>query len=132
MNLLSLARSTVPIVVIFALLDTYFLGKSYIFSPERMQQISRASIAKYGNDTELLIKDIHASLQLEYGDAILPYENKWVLNNAGGAMVAQPLLCVLLMEPTGGNDDFTCFNYRVLDFLWNASCYRGTYGCSSC
>ena len=87
MNLLSIARYTVPIFLIFALLDKYFLGKTYIFSPERLQQISRDSIAKYGNDTELLMRDIHASLQAEYGDAILPYENKWVLNNAGGAMV---------------------------------------------
>lgn len=33
------------------------------------------------------MRDIHASLQAEYGNAILPFENKWVLNNAGGAMV---------------------------------------------
>jgi ERG2 and Sigma1 receptor like protein len=87
MNLLNFARYSIPIVILFALLDRYFLGKTYIFSPERLQVISRNSIAKCGNDTELLMRDIHASLQAEYGDAILPYENKWVLNNAGGAMV---------------------------------------------
>jgi len=39
------------------------------------------------------MRDIHASLKDEYGKAILPYENKWVLNNAGGAMVrATPFL----------------------------------------
>ena len=37
-----------------------------------------------------LMRDIHASLQAEYGNAILPFENKWVLNNAGGAMVTSP------------------------------------------
>jgi ERG2 and Sigma1 receptor like protein len=88
MNLFSIARYFIPIAILFAFLDKYFLGKTYIFSPERLQQICRDSIAKYGNDTEPLMRDIVASLQVEYGDAILPYEpNKWVLNNAGGAMV---------------------------------------------
>jgi C-8 sterol isomerase len=88
MNLLTLARYTIPIVILFALLDKYFLGKTYIFSPEKLQQISQASIAKYGNDTELLMRDIVTSLRTEYGEAVLPYNDKtWVLNNAGGAMV---------------------------------------------
>lgn len=88
MNLLALARYTIPIVLIFAFLDKYFLGKTYIFSHEKLQQISQASIAKYGNDTESLMKDIVTSLRAEYGEAVLPYEgNGWVLNNAGGAMV---------------------------------------------
>jgi hypothetical protein len=92
MNLFSIARYFIPIVLLFALLDKYFLGRTYIFSPERLQQICRDSIAKHGNDTELLMRDIVASLQAEYGDTILPYEpNKWVLNNAGGAMVFDTL-----------------------------------------
>jgi len=91
MNLITLARRTIPLIITFALLDKYFLGKTYIFSPQKLQAISRASIAKYGNDTELLMRDIVASLQQEYGDAILPYNNNtWVLNNAGGAMVRNP------------------------------------------
>ena len=93
MNLLSLARTTIPILLILALLDKYFLGTTYIFDPVRLQEICKVSIARFGNDTELLMRDIHASLQDEYGKAILPYENKWVLNNAGGAMVrATPFL----------------------------------------
>jgi hypothetical protein len=92
MNLLALARYTIPIVLIFAFLDKYFLGKTYIFSREKLQQISQASIAKYGNDTESLMKDIVTSLRAEYGEAVLPYEgNGWVLNNAGGAMVITSL-----------------------------------------
>ena len=88
MNLLSLARYSIPIILILALLDKYFLGTTYIFSPEKLQQISRDSIAKYGNDTEALMKDIVVSLRAEYGDAVMPFEgNGWVLNNAGGAMV---------------------------------------------
>jgi hypothetical protein len=88
MNLPALARYTIPILLIFALLDKYFLGATYIFSPSRLQEISRSSIAKYGNDTEALMKDIVVSLQAEYGSSVLPYEgNGWVLNNAGGAMV---------------------------------------------
>jgi C-8 sterol isomerase len=91
MNLLTLARYTLPILIVFALQDQYFLGKTYIFSPSKLQAISRASIAKYPDDTELLMRDIVASLQQEYGDAILPYNNQsWVLNNAGGAMVPPP------------------------------------------
>ena len=87
MNLVSLARYAIPVLLFFGLLDKYFLGKSYIFDPARLQEICKGSIANFGNDTELLMRDIHASLQAEYGKAILPYENKWVLNNAGGAMV---------------------------------------------
>ena len=88
MNLLALARHTLLILLVLAFLDKYFLGKTYIFSPKKLQSICQASIAKYGDDTELLMRDIVASLQQEYGDAILPYNNNtWVLNNAGGAMV---------------------------------------------
>jgi ERG2 and Sigma1 receptor like protein len=91
MNLRALAYYIIPITLALALLDKYFLGKTYIFSPERLQVICQSSISKYGNDTEALMKDIVASLQTEYGQAILPYEgNKWVLNNAGGAMVFNP------------------------------------------
>ena len=88
MNWRTIARYSIPTILVFALLDKYFLGRTYIFSPERLQQISRESIAKYGNNTELLMKNIVASLREEYGEAVLPYRpNKWVLNNAGGAMV---------------------------------------------
>jgi hypothetical protein len=88
MNLLNFARNSIPILLILALLDKYFLGTTYIFSHDRLQEISKASIAKYGNDTEALMKDIVTSLREEYGEAVLPYEgNGWVLNNAGGAMV---------------------------------------------
>jgi C-8 sterol isomerase len=89
MNLLSLARYTIPVILVLALLDKYFLGATYIFSPEKLQQISKDSIAKYGNDTEALMKDIVVSLRAEYGEAVMPFEgNGWVLNNAGGAMVS--------------------------------------------
>jgi hypothetical protein len=136
MNLITLARRTIPLIITFALLDKYFLGKTYIFSPQKLQAISRASIAKYGNDTELLMRDIVASLQQEYGDAILPYNNNtWVLNNAGGAMVRNP--------PTfwpgvngggclGCNVDITCFVDGVFDLFWDAGCDGGTYGSSPC
>ena len=88
MNLLCLARYSIPIILLLALLDKYFLGTTYIFSPEKLQQISKDSIAKYGNDTEALMKDIVVSLRAEYGEAVMPFEgNGWVLNNAGGAMV---------------------------------------------
>jgi C-8 sterol isomerase len=88
MNLFTIARYAIPVAILFAVLDKYFLGATYIFSPEKLQQISQDSIAKYGNDTEALMKDIVTSLQAEYGKAILPYDGKkWVLNNAGGAMV---------------------------------------------
>jgi C-8 sterol isomerase len=99
MNLFSYARILIPICILFAVLDKYFLGKTYIFSPARLQQICQSSIAKYGNETELLMKDIIASLQTEYGDAILPWEgNSWVLNNAGGAMGAMMILHASLTE----------------------------------
>jgi len=88
MNLLALARNTIPILLIFGLLDKYFLGKTYVFDKVKLQQISQASIAKFGNDTEALMKDIVVSLRAEYGEYVRPYEgNGWVLNNAGGAMV---------------------------------------------
>jgi ERG2 and Sigma1 receptor like protein len=88
MNLIALGRTLIPIIILLALLDKFFLGATYIFSPDKLQQICQTSITKYGNDTEALMRDIVDSLQVEYGDAILPYDPKgWVLNNAGGAMV---------------------------------------------
>ena len=90
MNFLAVCRFIIPILVLLGFLDKYFLGKTYIFSPENLQQICKASISKYGNqtETETLMKDIVDSLKQEYGEAILPYDgSKWVLNNAGGAMV---------------------------------------------
>jgi len=131
MNLLLLARYTIPIILILALLDKYFLGKTYIFSPEKLQQISRNSIAKYGNDTEALMKDIVVNLRAEYGEAVMPFEgNGWVLNNAGGAMVYICLRGGLLI--VGRDDDITCFVNGVFDFLWDARCDGGTYGSSPC
>jgi len=89
MNLLNVARYSIPIILFFGILDKFFLGKTYIFEPEKLQQICQVSIAKYGNDTEALMKDIVTSLRAEYGEAVYPYDgNKWVLNNAGGAMVS--------------------------------------------
>jgi len=38
------------------------------------------------------MRDIHANLQVEYGKSILPFEAKWVLSNAGGAMGAMLIL----------------------------------------
>ena len=87
MNLLAFARTAIPILLILGLIDKYFLGTTYIFDPVRLQEICKGSISRFGNDTELLMRDIHANLQTEYGKAILPFDNKWVLNNAGGAMV---------------------------------------------
>ena len=99
MNLLGYARLLVPICVLFAVLDKYFLGTTYVFSPATLQQICQTSISKFGNDTELLMRDIVSSLQEEYGNAVLPWEgNKWVLNNAGGAMGAMMILHASLTE----------------------------------
>ena len=135
MNLLTIARYTLPILIVFALLDKYFLGKTYIFSPSKLQAISRASIAKYPNDTELLMRDIVASLQQEYGDAILPYDNQSrFLNNAGGAMVTSfpPTTYWGRANGIGSNVDITCVVNRVFNLFWNARCNGGTYGRPPC
>jgi len=88
MNLFNVARYSIPVILFFALLDKYFLGKTYVFDPAKLQTICQNSIAKYGNDTEALMEDIVSSLRQEYGEAVSPYDgSKWVLNNAGGAMV---------------------------------------------
>jgi hypothetical protein len=90
MNLFAVARYSVPFILLFALLDRYFLGKTYIFDPATLQSICQVSIAKYGNDTEALMKDIVKSLREEYGEAVYPYDgSKWVLSNAGGAMARE-------------------------------------------
>jgi ERG2 and Sigma1 receptor like protein len=93
MNLLSFARSAIPILLILGLIDKYLLGTTYIFDPVRLQEICKGSISQYGNDTESLMRDIHANLQVEYGQAILPFDDKWVLSNAGGAMVSHFSYC---------------------------------------
>jgi ERG2 and Sigma1 receptor like protein len=124
-QLFTIARYTVPLILIFALLDKYFLGKTYIFSPEKLQEICQESVARYSNDTNSLMGDIVLSLRHEYGEAVLPYEgNSWMLNNAGGAMVCYTRALDLT---TGRDDDFARFFDRILNFLWDACRDGGTY-----
>jgi C-8 sterol isomerase len=89
------SRPFPPLLLFFALLlpVVYFLDKNihtqYVFDHVKLQEISQAAIAKHGNDTEPLMRQIHHDLRAEYGDAIVPSYSKedWMWNNAGGAMV---------------------------------------------
>ena len=89
------SRPFPPLLVLAALLLPlfYFLDQNihtqYVFDHVKLQEISQAAIAKHGNDTESLMRQVHQGLRAEYGDAIVADYSKedWFWNNAGGAMV---------------------------------------------
>ncbi|CAR21268.1 C-8 sterol isomerase [Lachancea thermotolerans] len=87
--------------VVGVLLSTYYimdkllytwLPTNCVFDPDRLVLIANKVIATHnqmGNSTtEQLLMDVREELAKEYGDKwINPYEkDKWVFNNAGGAM----------------------------------------------
>ena len=70
---------------IYSMLETTFLERFYIFSPEQLHAISQSAIALHRNDTKALVATIVERLRAE--DSIAPYlsiDEEWCFNNAGG------------------------------------------------
>src|SRR5580704_9230846 len=96
--LLSLALFLAMVSPIFYVLDSY-LPNLYIFSPSRLQEISRNAISIHGQNASALFDQIVLDLRSEYGDAVVPYQHSdWFFNNAGGAMGSMVIIHASISE----------------------------------
>lgn len=83
-TVLFLLALTAPL---FYILDGFW-PKFFVFDPVKLQEISKVSIAKYGDDLESLMPNLVRDLQKEYPNIIGDYDtNQFVFNVAGGATV---------------------------------------------
>lgn len=95
---------TKPIVFILALFAPLLLlwdsifPRFFRFDPAKLQEISKVSIAKYGDDVEGLMRNLVKDLQKEYPGLVGDFEpSQWVFNVAGGATVSscRPSKCAV-------------------------------------
>ncbi|KAG5440015.1 hypothetical protein PCK2_000623 [Pneumocystis canis] len=101
MSLFTLKKSLITgfLLTLLCLFDTFYLRRFFMFSPERLQELSIQAIKKYPHDTKALMNYLAESIRKEYGDSILPLDHsKWFFNNAGNAMGAMILLHASIFE----------------------------------
>lgn len=85
---------------IFYFLDSH-LHTQYVFSPEKLQELSKIAIAAHPNEADptLLLRDLTKLLIAEYGDAVVDWTPQdWFFNNAGGAMGTMVILHASITE----------------------------------
>lgn len=90
---------------IFTLLAAIFVGLDqikhnwYIFDPNVLQQVAQANIEKYAgkNDTRGMMANIASDLEEKYPGHI-DLKERWVFNNAGGAMGSMWCLHISVTE----------------------------------
>lgn len=91
------------ILVILVALVAIFIGldqikeRFYIFDQNVLQEVAQRNIAKYENNTRLLMQGIAEDLNKEYPGHVALKE-EWVFNNAGGAMGSMWILHASLTE----------------------------------
>ncbi|KTW30274.1 hypothetical protein T552_00750 [Pneumocystis carinii B80] len=86
-------------VIFLCFFDKFCLPKLFIFSPERLQELSVEAIKKHKNDTLGLMNELAKNIKKEYGNAVLPLDHsKWFFNNAGNAMGAMIILHMSFSE----------------------------------
>lgn len=98
--LFRLATGLIFFSTIFYFLDSY-IHTQYIFSPTKLQELSKLAIAKHANeeDPTALLEDLTKLLIAEYGDAISDWTSEdWFFNNAGGAMGTMVILHASVSE----------------------------------
>lgn len=88
--------SILAVLVLFYAVADRYVSNFFVFDPKRLQEISQSVIAKHGNDTTALLRDLTSELQSEYGGAVVDWtKGDWFFNNAGGAMVMfHPASCL--------------------------------------
>ncbi|KLJ08086.1 C-8 sterol isomerase [Blastomyces silverae] len=78
------------------------LPRFYIFDPQRLQELSKASIERHPNNVTELMTDLNQALRQEYGEKhVLPFDTdpaRWVFSNHGSAMGAMIILHASLTE----------------------------------
>ncbi|KAG4302931.1 hypothetical protein PCK1_000874 [Pneumocystis canis] len=101
MSLFTLKKSLIIgfLLTLFCLFDKFYLRSFFMFSPEKLQELSIQAIRKYPHDAKALMNYLAESIRKEYGNSVLPLDhNKWVFNNAGNAMGAMILLHTSIFE----------------------------------
>ncbi|KAF3913134.1 hypothetical protein AA313_de0202534 [Arthrobotrys entomopaga] len=84
--------------------ERYVIPKMFVFDPVRLQEISKESIALYGDDSgnynrTALFNDLSARLKKEYPKYVTEINwDEWVFSNAGNAMGAMVLLHASITE----------------------------------
>jgi C-8 sterol isomerase len=86
-NLSLLAVFMALFSALYSFLDAR-LNQFYIFDPEHLHDLSQHAIKTHGEDTRSIVNFIVTELQEKVGKKYLSTEEKWVFNNAGGAMGA--------------------------------------------
>lgn len=98
--LFTVAKILVVLAPLFYLLDSQ-LHTQFVFSPAKLQELSRQAISKHANETDPLplFKTLTQSLRAEYGDAVQTWTaDDWFFNNAGGAMGSMVILHASITE----------------------------------
>lgn len=80
-------KALIPVVLIglFFVLDEY-KAKGYIFEPNVLQAVARKAIGNGNVTLPVIVKTIATELSEKYPGHV-NLEEKWIFNNAGGAMV---------------------------------------------
>jgi C-8 sterol isomerase len=91
------------LIIILVALLAIFIGldqvkeRFYIFDQNVLQQVAQCNIAKYENNTRLMMQGIAEDLNKEYPGHV-NLKEEWVFNNAGGAMGSMWILHASVTE----------------------------------
>jgi len=92
------ARTLTTLAILAALLSALFyyldsqLESFYIFTPDRLHNLSLRAIGAHGNDTRAVVGYIVQELKEEFPGGHINLDEEWIFNNAGGAMGAMWIL----------------------------------------
>lgn len=71
-----------PLILVGLYKLDQILPRFYIFDPQRLQELSKASIERHPNNVTELMTDLNQALRMEYGDKhVLPFDQdpaRWV------------------------------------------------------
>lgn len=85
----------VPLLVVF----DYNRYSFFAFDPAKLQELSKISIAKHGDDIEGLMRDLTDRLQVSYPGIVQDFgPERWVFNVAGGSTGAMMILHASITE----------------------------------
>lgn len=94
-----------PLLIAFAIAVPFFmiferyLTTFFAFEAPVLQQLAQQSIAKYGNDTEGLMRDLVDRLQVQYPGMVQDFgPERWIFNVAGGSCGAMMILHASITE----------------------------------
>ncbi|KAL3427016.1 c-8 sterol isomerase [Phlyctema vagabunda] len=92
------------LAVVFALLTPIYLyldarlESFYIFSPDKLHDLSLRAIDAHGNDTRAIVSYIVSELSEKIPGGYVNLDEEWIFNNAGGAMGAMYIIHASITE----------------------------------